>query len=137
MYFFIFSIFLILFSPPPLEKKNKKTKQNNITDSERLIEETSFSGVILPSPEWKTLDYIGRNARITYRVRVQCGATYYNTTCTTFCRPRNDQFGHYNCGPQGEKICLNGWMGDNCELAICKPGCDPIHGKCDKPGECE
>lgn len=93
--------------------------------------------MILPSPEWKTLDYIGRNARITYRVRVQCGATYYNTTCTTFCRPRNDQFGHYNCGPQGEKICLNGWMGDNCELAICKPGCDPIHGKCDKPGECE
>ncbi|XP_065372234.1 protein serrate [Calliphora vicina] len=106
-------------------------------DSERLIEETSFSSVILPSPEWKTLDHIGRNARITYRVRVQCAATYYNTTCTTFCRPRNDQFGHYNCGPQGEKICLNGWMGDNCEKAICKPGCDPIHGKCDKPGECD
>uniref|UniRef100_A0A1B0B2Q1 Delta-like protein n=1 Tax=Glossina palpalis gambiensis TaxID=67801 RepID=A0A1B0B2Q1_9MUSC len=106
-------------------------------DSERLIEEASFSGVILPSPEWKTLDHIGRNARITYRVRVQCAATYYNTTCTTFCRPRNDQFGHYTCGPQGEKICLNGWTGDNCEKAICKPGCDPVHGTCQQPGECE
>ena len=116
-------------SPPPLWRLPE--------DAERLIEETSFSSVILPSPEWKTLDHIGRNARITYRVRVQCAATYYNTTCTTFCRPRNDQFGHYNCGPQGEKICLNGWMGDNCEKAICKPGCDPMRGKCDKPGECE
>ncbi|KAI9585064.1 hypothetical protein GQX74_006959 [Glossina fuscipes] len=106
-------------------------------DSERLIEEASFSGVILPSPEWKTLDHIGRNARITYRVRVQCAATYYNTTCTTFCRPRNDQFGHYTCGPQGEKICLNGWTGDNCEKAICKPGCDPVHGTCQQPGECD
>ncbi|XP_073818444.1 protein serrate isoform X2 [Musca autumnalis] len=106
-------------------------------DSERLIEETSFSSVILPSPEWKTLDHIGRNARITYRVRVQCAATYYNTTCTTFCRSRNDRFGHYDCGPQGEKICLNGWTGDNCEKAICKLGCDPVHGKCDKPGECD
>lgn len=38
-----------------------------ITVSEQLIEETSFSGVILPSPEWNTLDHIGKNARITYR----------------------------------------------------------------------
>ncbi|XP_030370346.1 protein serrate [Scaptodrosophila lebanonensis] len=106
-------------------------------DAERLIEETSYSGVILPSPEWKTLDHIGRNARITYRVRVQCAVTYYNTTCTTFCRPRDDQFGHYACGSEGQKLCLNGWQGVNCEEAICKPGCDPIHGKCDRPGECE
>lgn len=106
-------------------------------DAERLIEETSYSGVILPSPEWKTLDHIGRNARITYRVRVQCAVTYYNTTCTTFCRPRDDQFGHYACGSEGQKLCLNGWQGVNCEKAICKPGCDPIHGRCDRPGECE
>ncbi|BFF92609.1 protein serrate [Drosophila madeirensis] len=106
-------------------------------DAERLIEETSYSGVILPSPEWKTLDHIGRNARITYRVRVQCAVTYYNTTCTTFCRPRDDQFGHYACGSEGQKLCLNGWQGVNCEEAICKTGCDPVHGKCDRPGECE
>ncbi|XP_055585474.1 protein serrate-like [Uranotaenia lowii] len=104
---------------------------------ERLIEETSFSGVILPSHEWNTLDHTGKNARITYRVRVQCADNYYNTTCTTFCRPRNDQFGHYTCGEQGNKVCLPGWQGANCEKAICKPGCDQIHGKCDQPGECE
>ncbi|XP_049304879.1 protein serrate [Bactrocera dorsalis] len=106
-------------------------------DSERLIEETAFSGVILPSPEWKTLDHIGKNARITYRVRVQCAVTYYNTTCTTFCRPRDDQFGHYTCGVEGQKLCLPGWQGINCEEAICRLGCDPTHGKCDQPGGCE
>ncbi|XP_062537642.1 protein serrate [Armigeres subalbatus] len=105
--------------------------------ADRLIEETSFSGVILPSHEWNTLDHTGKNARITYRVRVQCADNYYNTTCTTFCRPRNDQFGHYTCGEQGNKVCLPGWQGANCEKAICKPGCDQIHGKCDQPGGCE
>lgn len=48
-------------------------------------------------------------------VRVQCADNYYNTTCTTFCRPRNDQFGHYTCGEQGNKVCLPGWQGANCE----------------------
>lgn len=113
------------------------TMAHQIIDSERLIEETAFSGVILPSPEWKTLDHIGKNARITYRVRVQCAVTYYNTTCTTFCRPRDDQFGHYTCGVEGQKLCLPGWQGINCEEAICRPGCDPTHGKCDQPGGCE
>ena len=126
------------------------------------MEEASFSGVILPSNEWHTLDHKGKNARITYRfvlcstwsvpielpligsvsprqfrVRVKCSANYYNTTCTTFCRPRDDQFGHYTCGLNGEKVCLAGWQGSNCEQAICKPGCDPVHGKCDEPGECK
>lgn len=50
-----------------------------------------------------------------FRVRVQCSANYYNTTCTTFCRPRNDTFGHYTCGDEGDKVCLAGWQGANCE----------------------
>uniref|UniRef100_A0A182JD50 Delta-like protein n=1 Tax=Anopheles atroparvus TaxID=41427 RepID=A0A182JD50_ANOAO len=85
--------------------------------SEQLIDETSYSGVVLPSHDWHTLDHIGKSARITYRVRVQCADNYYNTTCTTFCRPRNDQFGHYTCGKEGNKVCLPGWQGANCEKA--------------------
>lgn len=49
---------------------------------------------------------------------MQCSANYYNTTCTTFCRPRNDQFGHYTCGEKGNKVCLAGWQGANCEKGI-------------------
>lgn len=50
-----------------------------------------------------------------HSVRVQCSENYYNTTCTTFCRPRNDQFGHYTCSELGNKVCLGGWQGANCE----------------------
>lgn len=51
-------------------------------------------------------------------VRVQCSENYFNTTCTTFCRPRNDQFGHYTCGERGSKVCLSGWKGANCEEGL-------------------
>lgn len=56
---------------------------------------------------------------LVHRVRVQCSENYYNTTCTTFCRPRNDQFGHYTCGDKGDKVCLAGWQGANCEKGKC------------------
>ncbi|KAG8287078.1 neurogenic locus notch protein, partial [Homalodisca vitripennis] len=101
------------------------------------IEEASYSGIILPSAEWHTLNHLGSTARITYRVRVQCDLNYYNSTCTKFCRPRNDKFGHYNCDRNGDKECITGWKGANCEIAVCKTGCHPNHGKCDNPGDCD
>lgn len=81
-----------------------------------LIEEASYSGIILPSADWHTLNHHGTTARITYRVRVQCDLNYYNSTCTKFCRPRNDKFGHYNCDSNGDKECIDGWKGANCEI---------------------
>lgn len=54
-----------------------------------------------------------------------------------FCKPRDDQFGHYTCDSDGRKICLPGWHGATCENATCKPGCDPVYGSCDYPGECK
>ncbi|XP_046687565.1 protein jagged-1b isoform X1 [Homalodisca vitripennis] len=112
---------------------------NNYSIPERneQIEEASYSGIILPSAEWHTLNHLGSTARITYRVRVQCDLNYYNSTCTKFCRPRNDKFGHYNCDRNGDKECITGWKGANCEIAVCKTGCHPNHGKCDNPGDCE
>ncbi|CAB0012931.1 unnamed protein product, partial [Nesidiocoris tenuis] len=101
-----------------------------------VIEEATYSGIILPGTEWHTLKHEGGVARITYRVRVMCDHHYYNTTCTKFCRPRNDKFGHYTCDSNGDKICITGWNGVNCEVAVCKEGCHPIHGRCDEPGEC-
>ena len=54
-------------------------------------------------------------ASITYRVRIKCDENYFNTTCTKFCRPRNDVFGHYTCDASGDKICMEGWVGHNCD----------------------
>ncbi|KAJ9585949.1 hypothetical protein L9F63_020406, partial [Diploptera punctata] len=102
----------------------------------RVIEEATYSGIILPSADWHTLNYNGNTARITYRVRVKCDLHYFNSTCTKFCRPRDDKFGHYRCDKNGDKECISGWRGANCEIAVCKTGCHPIHGKCDRPGDC-
>lgn len=52
---------------------------------------------------------------VAYRVRVQCADHYYNATCTKFCRPRNDIFGHYTCDENGDKVCIQGWKGSDCE----------------------
>lgn len=61
---------------------------------------------------------------------------YYGDGCTTFCRARDDQFGHYNCSSTGQKVCLEGWYGPDCDKAKCRPGCNQQHGYCEKPDTC-
>ncbi|XP_074656942.1 protein jagged-2-like [Tubulanus polymorphus] len=100
-----------------------------------LIETITHSNVILPGQDWHRLKYNGASIQLVYRIRVRCAEHYYDT-CTKYCRPRNDKFGHYTCDVNGDKKCMDGWMGVNCETVICKTGCHPIHGSCSKPGEC-
>lgn len=69
--------------------------------------------------------------------RVYCSLNYYGDGCTTFCRPRDDQFGHYNCSSTGQKVCLDGWYGSDCEKAKCRAGCNQQHGYCEKPDTCQ
>jgi jagged-like protein len=64
------------------------------------------SGILLPGLEWHTRTHNGPTASLIYRIRVVCDVHYYNTTCTKFCRPRNDFFGHYTCDSHGDKVCL-------------------------------
>lgn len=80
-----------------------------------LIEEATYSGIIDPSAEWHTLNHGGPRTRLTYRIRVKCDDFYYNATCTKFCRARDDPFGHYRCNANGDKECIEGWKGTNCE----------------------
>ncbi|KAF7990587.1 hypothetical protein HCN44_000392 [Aphidius gifuensis] len=102
-----------------------------------IIDEASYSGIVLPGPTWHTLNHQGRNAQLAYRVRVQCDDHYYNATCTKFCRSRDDIFGHYTCDNNGDKVCIQGWRGNDCGTAVCKEGCHPIHGHCNVSGECK
>jgi jagged-like protein len=81
---------------------------------DRTIEKALYSGIILPGSDWQTLSHSGRSAKIKYRIRVQCMPNYYNATCTKLCRPRDDRFGHYSCDNNGNKVCLQGWIGQNC-----------------------
>ncbi|KAG8193356.1 hypothetical protein JTE90_022984 [Oedothorax gibbosus] len=109
---------------------------NNDMRLAKIIERKMYSGIVLPGTDWHTLMYAGSSAKFTYRIRVLCAPNYYNSTCTVLCKPRNDKFGHYTCNEKGEKICLEGWKGSTCEKAICREGCDPIHGFCEVPNEC-
>lgn len=110
---------------------------NETAGGGEVIDSMTYSGILVPGPDWHTLTHAGSVARVAYRVRVLCDQNYYNTTCTKFCRPRDDQFGHLTCDASGDKVCRPGWMGDNCDKAICKQGCHMEHGTCTQPGECE
>ena len=64
------------------------------------------------------------HTRLEYEYRMVCSAHYYGKDCDTLCRPRDDQFGHYTCDANGNKICLNGWQKDpnNSEGDYCTKG---------------
>ena len=51
--------------------------------------------------------------RLEYEYRMMCSAHYYGKDCDTLCRPRDDQFGHYICDNEGNKMCLDGWQKDS------------------------
>ncbi|XP_023342294.1 delta-like protein B [Eurytemora carolleeae] len=42
----------------------------------------------------------------------------------------------YTCS-EGKITCLPGWQGDLCQVPLCGSDCDPQHGYCTKPFECE
>ncbi|XP_065365662.1 adhesive plaque matrix protein 2 [Calliphora vicina] len=43
---------------------------------------------------------------------------------------------HYVCDDKGDVNCLPGWQGDLCQVPMCRKGCDPMNGYCQRPGEC-
>jgi len=91
-----------------------------------IIEEATYSGIIDPSPQWHTLNHRGPRAHLTYRVRVKCDTYYYNSTCTKFCRPRDDKFGHFYCDANGDKKCIQGWEGNTCDIGNLHPLIVPL-----------
>ena len=76
---------------------------------------STHSGVALPEGPWQTLRTSGPLVALVYQLRVSCDLHYYGPTCTKLCRPRHDTFGHYICSGSGDKVCLEGWMGPNCD----------------------
>lgn len=84
--------------------------------TDEVIEETNFSGIIDPSVEWHLLHHPGQTAELTYRIRVLCDVYHFNQTCTKFCKPRDDNFGHFICDRNGDKKCIDGWKGPNCDV---------------------
>ncbi|XP_029589262.1 protein jagged-2b isoform X1 [Salmo trutta] len=106
-------------------------------DEELLIERSIHTGMINPGDHWQTIQHDGPVARLEYRIRLKCDENYYGSKCNKQCRPRDDYFGHYRCEQSGNRVCLEGWMGEDCQTAICKQGCNLLHGDCSVPGQCK
>uniref|UniRef100_A0A665T409 Delta-like protein n=1 Tax=Echeneis naucrates TaxID=173247 RepID=A0A665T409_ECHNA len=102
-----------------------------------LIEKAVHSGMINPGRQWQSLKHNGPVAQFHFQVRLSCDEHYYGFGCNKFCRPRDDFFGHYECDHNGNKTCLEGWSGPDCNTAICRQGCSTEHGSCKVPGECK
>jgi len=49
------------------------------------------------------------NPRIELGFQVDCDRNFYSSDCSVFCQLTDDSTGHYDCGPNGEIICLSGW----------------------------
>uniref|UniRef100_A0ABM5ERS4 Delta-like protein n=1 Tax=Pogona vitticeps TaxID=103695 RepID=A0ABM5ERS4_9SAUR len=102
----------------------------------QLMERVTRSGMLNPGEGWQDLWHHGRGTSLDYRIRVRCQEHYYGPACNILCRPRDDFFGHHGCDAAGNKICLDGWTGDECTRAICLQGCHEAHGYCEEPGDC-
>lgn len=95
--------------------------------------------MINPSRQWQTLKQNTGIAHFEYQIRVTCDDHYYGFGCNKFCRPRDDFFGHYACDQNGNKTCMEGWMGPECNkgrhacnwmdwqmLLACRFGCQVL-----------
>ncbi|XP_041122035.1 protein jagged-2-like isoform X1 [Polyodon spathula] len=106
------------------------------SNPELLIERHVHTGMINPGEDSQTFQHNGPAASFQYKIRVKCGENDYGSMCNKHCRPRDDYFGHFVCDQNGNKACMEGWMGEDCVQAICKQGCNLLHGSCAQPGEC-
>ena len=61
----------------------------------------------------------GDDSRLEYDYRLVCAESYYGRDCDVICKARDDNFGHYTCGRNGEKICLPGWEKDLARGGYC------------------
>ncbi|CAB1437993.1 unnamed protein product [Pleuronectes platessa] len=108
----------------------------NNDSSSNAIERAVHSGMISPSRQWQDLNHNGPVAQFRFQVRLSCDEHYFGFGCNKFCRPRDDFFGHFECDHNGNKTCLEGWSGPDCNTAMCRLGCSTDHGSCKAPGEC-
>lgn len=105
-----------------------------------LIEKATITkNYVLPNEQWSYFTHVGPVARIRFSYRFVCRQNYYGSSCSTFCFPRNDSLGHHTCDGQGRIVCLPGWTATHsyCRTAVCRPGCDLVHGSCQIPNECQ
>lgn len=64
--------------------------------------------------DWTQDVHNSKYSTVRFEYRVTCDPYYYGKGCENFCRPREDNFGHFTCSTTGDKVCLAGWQGEYC-----------------------
>ncbi|KAL5104601.1 Alpha-1-macroglobulin [Taenia crassiceps] len=83
------------------------------------------SNKVLPDNATLTLQFLARGQLTTRTINLDPGYA---------CVPRNDEFGHYECGDGDEILCLKGWKGSNCLTPLCDDGRCDCDDACTTPG---
>ncbi|CAG2100574.1 unnamed protein product [Medioppia subpectinata] len=120
-------------SPSSLSASSRGVSQ---TKTRTLITRLAMSRYLKVDNKWTQKSGQNNQTSMNYSYRVVCGDSYFGDYCDTFCKPRDDKYGHFQCGPAGEKQCFPGWHGNYCEKAICRSGCNSTNGECSQPNEC-
>ena len=83
------------------------------------VHKTLASSSSFTDPTYYSGDY--GNAMLQLSFRVQCDHNFYGRNCSTFCVHTDNSTGHYACGANGERVCLNGWRNSsgNCLTRKC------------------
>ncbi|KAF7242249.1 Delta-like protein C, partial [Varanus komodoensis] len=120
-----------------IESWRAESGEPSTEDAQKLISRLATRRRLAVGEDWSQDVQLGDQSELRYSYHVTCDEHYYGESCSDYCRPRDDTFGHYACDELGSRICLAGWQGEYCSEPICLPGCSPRHGHCEKPGECQ
>ncbi|KAK2846543.1 hypothetical protein Q5P01_009542 [Channa striata] len=105
-------------------------------NQDNLISRLAARRQLTVGEDWSQDLHRGDQSELRFSYHVVCNEHYHGEACSSYCRPRNDTFGHYTCDAEGTRRCLDGWDGEYCTDPICAAGCSQVHGFCESPGEC-
>ncbi|XP_030075977.1 delta-like protein C isoform X1 [Microcaecilia unicolor] len=120
-----------------IESWNTNTADASTENAENLVSRLATRRRLAVGEDWSQDVHLGEQSELRYSYHVMCDEYYHGDSCSDYCRPRDDPFGHYSCAEDGTRLCLAGWRGDYCSEPICLPGCSESHGYCERPGECK
>ncbi|XP_029111492.1 delta-like protein C isoform X2 [Scleropages formosus] len=120
-----------------IEAWNAESPYQSTENQNNLISRLATRRRLAVGEDWSQDVHLGDQSELRYSYHVVCDEHYYGDSCSDYCRPRNDTFGHYTCDTAGNRACLTGWRGDYCSNPICSSGCSDEHGYCESPGECK
>jgi delta-like protein len=66
--------------------------------------------------DWSVETHTNNGSKLELHYRVVCDQNYFGDQCSIYCRPQDiDVRGHFGCSASGQKQCIDGWQGENCD----------------------